>query len=869
MGCSCLSKSAELKKGGPTLLRDQASKKPSFGSPAEEGVLETFVVLRVIKAELGRDFDGYGRMDPFAVVDWITEEGIEKELSRTRTDWNAHFTPHWDHTCRGQPFSTTSKDMVEFQVMEGNVIGRDTFCGSARVIVRDLLGERLNATISSKENATVAAGLVAGVISGPVVDLLLKNEGEVTGSVTVQTLIVSRAHEEASDLCREFTKAEPSMFVAPVQRLGVSGGSAPFFKLELQARHAQQAVDHFIGKDLSHAEDEVWFYEEVLSLLRKPGAQGLAPLLGFTFEYAGVLRSFEESSAGARRENELLVMRNLRSGCAQLRMLDIKIGQKTAQAGWQGKSRSAALRQSLVDGITNSSCEGFRLEGFDGRPPALSSMDPLLDLGMTGNAKMSKKALRVMLQRMTGAEMLIHFLDVHQEPPDLSEDTLQEKLSATEVAELVAHEVVGRLAQLAIACRRSPVPQKWIGSSVGLAFDAGQLPARGSGEEEVRKSTMVNIFDWGRSELNTLDKHLKLSEKDQHDRGEFWRYYMGGVDRLAWEAARAYRHRFCCASSWSHVTFQISDFDSMSENDFIGRLTVPVEETPETSAEIVTQTGNHVVGDFGLRGSARLTYSMTWKPYPKGSRFIGAWRICVLRAENLPRQDKLQLRTTSDPFCEITAVSNDKSGMLCVRQLTSVKVRTLNPEWGECFELPIVADSGNLESALQSASPGLAIGSASSTFPGEKLPCWQKEAPVPEISATKSHSRWSFSAERSEAAELEKALESWKHILDSASATVDDVQLGPEVASDDVKINLQEEFQTDAYEQEELPDQDWSPDDLGIRQASSSKESSGEMEDPCQVMPAPSGPRILVQPETREEAASNTWLGGISACGCV
>lgn len=31
-------------------------------------------------------------------------------------------------------------------------------------------------------------------------------------------------------------------------------------------------------------------------------------------------------------------------------------------------------------------------QGFDGRPPALESMDPLLDLGMTGNAKMAKKA---------------------------------------------------------------------------------------------------------------------------------------------------------------------------------------------------------------------------------------------------------------------------------------------------------------------------------------------------------------------------------------------------------------------------------------------------------------------------------------------
>ena len=32
------------------------------------------------------------------------------------------------------------------------------------------------------------------------------------------------------------------------------------------------------------------------------------------------------------------------------------------------------------------------MQGFDGRPPALESMDPLLDLGMSGNAKMAKKA---------------------------------------------------------------------------------------------------------------------------------------------------------------------------------------------------------------------------------------------------------------------------------------------------------------------------------------------------------------------------------------------------------------------------------------------------------------------------------------------
>jgi len=517
---------------------------------------------------------------------------------------------------------------------------------------------------------------------------------------------------------------------------------------------------------LSHAEDEVNFYEEALQLLKRPGAEGLAPLLGFTFEYAGVLRSCEESH-GTQRSNELLVMKNLRSGYSTLRTLDIKIGQKTAQAGWQGKSRAAALRQSVVDGITNSSCEGFRLEGFDGRPATLSSMDPLLDIGVTGNEKMAKKALRVMLQRMTGAEMLLHFLDVHQEQPAVD---LELQLSPLEVAELAAFEVLRQLAKLSVACRRSPVPQKWIGSSVGLGFDAGHLPARDVGEEQVRRSTQVHIFDWGRSELNTLDKHLKLTEKEQYDRGEFWRYYVGGVDRLAWEAARCYRQRFGNKSSWTHVTIKISDFDSMSENDFIGQLTLPVEETPETTADILTQSGSReVLGDYGLRGPASLTYSISWQAYPKKSRLQGAWQVRIVRAQNLPRQDKMQLRTTSDPICEITAFSADP--VLCCKQLSSVKVRSLNPEWNETFDLPIMREAaGGVEDALESAATGLGSGSVFHLFPPEKIPQWQKDGLV----AMKTPSRWSSNESQKDEADVEKALEEWKARLEIASATADD-----------------------------------------------------------------------------------------------
>jgi len=114
------------------------------------------------------------------------------------------------------------------------------------------------------------------------------------------------------------------------------------------------------------------------------------------------------------------------------------------------------------------------------------------------------------------------------------------------------------------------------------------------------------------------------------------------------------------------------------------------------------------------RGSAKLTYSIQWRDYPSGSRLRGAWRVRVLRAENLPSMDKTQLRATSDPRCEVTAhsdeadsVPSDGTGTFCFRQLTSVQPRNLDPEWDETFELPISSVSGALSTALDLAAPGL------------------------------------------------------------------------------------------------------------------------------------------------------------------
>lgn len=61
-----------------------------------------------------RSFDAYGKMDPFTVVEWL-EKGSRREISRTRIDWNADMHPHWDHSCRGQPFKMGCRAEVQFQ----------------------------------------------------------------------------------------------------------------------------------------------------------------------------------------------------------------------------------------------------------------------------------------------------------------------------------------------------------------------------------------------------------------------------------------------------------------------------------------------------------------------------------------------------------------------------------------------------------------------------------------------------------------------------------------------------------------------------------------------------------------------------------
>jgi len=216
-----------------------------------------------------------------------------------------------------------------------------------------------------------------------------------------------------------------------------------------------------------------------------------------------------------------------------------------------------------------------------------------------------------------------------------------------------------------------------------MGFDQGKLPSRTTPEAELRCGAKVHIFDWGRSELTTLDKHLELSSADQNDRATFWKFYCRGIDRLAWESARAYSHLFGNDQDWRNVVATLYDFDSMSKNDFLGRVVLPLRPTETPQAVALLDMKERLVNGRG--GPSRLTYSMSFRSYPEGSRLRGSWRICIHSAENLPAAN---IKGDSDPFVSLTAESED--GELFCKQQTSVVVRTLNPTWNEILELPLV-----------------------------------------------------------------------------------------------------------------------------------------------------------------------------------
>jgi len=654
------------------------------------------LLIEIVEAQITYNFQKAGKMDPYIMVQsdknaTLSErDGVlpsHKPLfsAQTPTAWNAHQFPAWHYTCPN--FLVTPSDFCSkitfFLWNDSSIPFNRSLCGHSSVSVRQLLES-----------------------DSPILELpILQSKTNADCGVLVINVKVSNNLDQVSII-------EPDLFESPVKRLGVSGGTAPFFKLVLteeglakfqsKTQCEKKSKTYFIGKDYSRASDEIDFYEQARKMknnctMNEEDARTVE-LLTFMFDYIGVLAAPEQLESDLM-PRQMLCLQNLRDGCKKLRLLDIKIGQKTAQSGWHGKTSLHAFRQTLLDKMTNSTYEGYRLEGFDGMPSALVSMNPLLEtfgkLGIKSekrlnDANVEKKSRRIMLQKMTSNDIFMHFTDLHLEswPCNAMESIpVGNLLSGAEQSEIVLHEMVRQLFCLAVCCDRILIPQKWIGSSIALGFDALTRPERSREQEErLRSTVIVKIFDWGRSELLKKKEFDTLSSAEKDDRNRFWTYYKDAVYRLSFNAALFYYNQFT-AQSWGEVSVCVLDYDALSSDDLIGEVTLPLRETKMTSYQLIGIHG---------RSCGSISLSISWCD-AEYSRLAGAWKVHINSATNLPAKDLTSY--SSDPYCLVLAKSNNM--LREYSQITSVKANTLQPKWEETVEIPVVANSSNFLDSLK------------------------------------------------------------------------------------------------------------------------------------------------------------------------
>lgn len=544
-------------------------------------------------------------------------------------------------------------------------------------------------------------------------------------------------------------EVDPLWFESPVQRISTSGGTAPFYRLVLSEEGLHQLTasqgnrtthvdkNYWIGKDLSHAEDEKDFYLQILKIrkaateedteLGRDFTEGIGLVEEFMLDYLGVLRTATVDNEDETNESrsDLLVMRNMRNHYSSFRMIDLKIGEKTAQAGWKGKSRLRAMKHHVMDGLSNSAAEGYRLAGFNGCPEVFDSMDPLIDVlaeehlrrsgTSNGNTLLAKKnesnkrtsvstmwggelkesqvkmAKRIMLNSLDGTGVFRYFMDLHtEEVPCLD---LDHRYFPVEVAEIVSHELMSQAVALARACHQVKIPQKWIGSSVAVVFDAGFFPSRSSdAEDNIRSKVLVRMFDWGRSELMTAQEYGNLTPEEAKDREYFWDLYKTGLDRLSYNATRFYYNQFTNSTKWKKLTIQVFDFDSMSADDYIGLVEIPLPDMNDNSEKnkeyidaLASNRQHKLKSVLASTFGSALYCSIKWMEFPSSSRLAGAWKVTINRATNLPPMD---LSGTSDPYCMVMADNGGRPGQhFCQR--TCIRARSLNPIWDETIYVPV------------------------------------------------------------------------------------------------------------------------------------------------------------------------------------
>lgn len=448
----------------------------------------------------------------------------------------------------------------------------------------------------------------------------------------------------------------PAELFAPPKPLSVSGGTAAFYSCRYtgpasgpQKEKYGKTPGYWAGKDVARAVDELPFYEELLRV--NPAQYRL--LKRWTMDYAGVLTTRPAAGDGSERAApdadvvRLLMLANLFDGVAASRFLDIKLGEQTAVAHWKGKSAMAAKGNLVIDHLTNSKVEGYRLEGFDSMPESLATRAPSPQEENCVKVVMkqfSKKYKRMNMQRLPARDFLAYMTDFN----DLEDQYMADpagQLGPGEYGEAVLFDVVTQVSQLAVDALNMPAPQMWIGSSLGLRCDSGRLPSRQKALQAVSaplqptasplgRLAYVVVFDWGRSELCTVERYLAMSETDKVQRQLYWTFWLRGVHRCLFEAASYYLSQHCFRQDPSlpvMISFEVWDFDTFEGNDFLGKAWLPLEAT---NGEVTLDLYDS--WDF-QRG--QLDVSIEELPPPPNSRLQRLWKVWVLGVDGLPRAD--------------------------------------------------------------------------------------------------------------------------------------------------------------------------------------------------------------------------------------
>lgn len=458
------------------------------------------------------------------------------------------------------------------------------------------------------------------------------------------------------------TEVPDGVFSAP-EPLGRSGGTARFYRLDYVGPSSGaladaygKSEDRWIGKDLAHAKDELWFYEQIATL----DTEDFQLLHRWCMPYGGILtaRCATGSKGTSDLESErrrLLLLGNVRSGTLNCRFLDIKIGEETAVAGWKGKSGYAAVRGRMLDRYTNSILEGFRLEGFDNMPIALQTQAE----GAQGVClSVEKKSRRFQLQRLTALDFLLHWID-HSELASPLHDRDPDILHPIEYSECILFDACRQLAELCADALTMPVPQMWIGSSLALACEGAMLPRRQKAHEMLASRSQASaglarahIFDWGRSELNTGAAHAERLPGCQQMRQSYWNIWLRGAIRILYDCVVLYRRQFSSrlTSRRSLIVIEVYDYDVMKSNDLIGCASLPLKPTSGQQSLRLLRSGSH--GEIAL--DSEVDVSIDHIDLPDTSRLSQAWRVTVHCVRKLPWMDTF---SKTDPLVVIKVVT--------------------------------------------------------------------------------------------------------------------------------------------------------------------------------------------------------------------